>query len=423
MLLTDFIRSQFGSNNYVRESLQSLQLICTMATLNKLIAEIGGSIKLVHVQEQLGCSPERLEQVRGSIVSSLCEMVKTLSEPLTNASASQLLEHVLVTPFSHTHKTKLSQAIEAKLMSSTITDKLSPTEKQGWKSRTSVLKYFTANDWKIMGDKDIAFNDHSKIVCAVGRLTRGGMRKPSPPVCADIIAALAAAVLVGSVDEVLLYQEVHNLGQTFANFIVDPAIDDLPVVRTWPDSPEDLPSEVLRAMYPEPADQPVIVTIQRFAAVRKVTSCRDTNTAVRDKIKKSKSQANVLAIPQPLAPQQVQEFNPRRLLPTLALSSNRRKRWVSARTRLPRWGRNSSLRVASRLFAKIMVTIAVSNSSTVVRRARLREMMRARPVMTRQTAVDQRGRLPCRPVRKRSLQLKLHRIVPTLRYHLLPSET
>lgn len=275
-----------------------------MATLNKLVAELNGSVKLVRVQEQLGSTPQRVNQLKCSIVASLCEMVKTLIEPLTSDSATMVLELVITTPFDHTHKTQLSDAIEAKLLRSRVVDALSSTDKQGWGNyKSTVLSYFTAKDWEIMGNTDTAFNDHAKIMCAVGRLVRGGMLKPSPPVCADIIAALAAAAWTGSVDEVLLYTEVHNLSQTFASLEIDPSINDLPIVRKWPDSPHDLPSEVARAMYPDPADQPVVVAIQMFTKVRKVTSCRNTKTVIRDKVKpKSQSSALVVAHPPQVHP-------------------------------------------------------------------------------------------------------------------------
>ncbi|CAK0804801.1 unnamed protein product, partial [Prorocentrum cordatum] len=174
----------------------------------------------------------------------------------------------------------------------------------GWaSSKSTVLSYFTAKDWEIMGNPDTAFNDQAKIMCAVSRLVRGGMLKPSPPVCADVIAALAAATWTGSVDEVLLYNEVHNLSQTFASWETDPSANDLPIVRKWPDSPHDLPPEVARAMYPDPADQPVVVAIQMFTKVRKVTSCRNTKAVIRDKVKpKSQSSALVVAHPQPVQP-------------------------------------------------------------------------------------------------------------------------
>eukprot|EP00959_Pyramimonas_sp_CCMP1952_P415844 8712634-Pyramimonas_sp.AAC.1 len=275
-----------------------------MTTLNKLVAEINGSIKLVSVQEQLGSTPQRINQLKCSLVASLCEMVKTLIEPLTSDSATTVLELVINTPFDHTQKNQLSDAIEAKLLKSRVVDRLSATEKQGWaSSKSTVLSYFTAKDWEIMGNPDTAFNDQAKIMCAVSRLVRGGMLKPSPPVCADVIAALAAATWTGSVDEVLLYNEVHNLSQTFASWETDPSANDLPIVRKWPDSPHDLPPEVARAMYPDPADQPVVVAIQMFTKVRKVTSCRNTKAVIRDKVKpKSQSSALVVAHPQPVQP-------------------------------------------------------------------------------------------------------------------------
>eukprot|EP00959_Pyramimonas_sp_CCMP1952_P100023 2091474-Pyramimonas_sp.AAC.1 len=66
---------------------------------------------------------------------------------------------------------------------------------------------------------------------------------------------LAAAVHEQPVDEVLLYREVHKLIQSFDGVELDPGIAELPVIKHWTDSPNDLPAAAKSAMCPDPTDQ------------------------------------------------------------------------------------------------------------------------------------------------------------------------
>ena len=271
-----------------------------MASLNKLTTEIVGSAKLISTQQRLGATPDRLARLTSSLAGSLCEMVAKLAESLDSEKATTLLELVHGTPFDDKQQLQISDAIEAKLLASRAVDKLGAAEKQTWGNRTrAVLNYFTKSDWGIFMNGDKPFNAHEKVMRAVARLASGGFVKPAPPVCADIIAMLAAAVCDQPVDEVLLYQEVHKLAQSFAGVPHEPGLADLPIIRSWPESPDDLPMTVKMAMYPDPQDQPVTMTLPAFPSMRKATSCRDTNKSVRDKIKKvpTPSQSLVPATP------------------------------------------------------------------------------------------------------------------------------
>ena len=262
-----------------------------MASIARLTAEIHGSAKLITTQQRLGTAPVRMAKIIDSLANSLCQMISSLAEPLDMPSAATLVELLGSTPFSKTHIETLSDALDARITMHAGTT-LGVLEKQAWpKDSHAVLKYFTQSDWDIFCNKDMPFNSQAKILRAVSRLGSGGFLKPSPPVCADIIAALAAAVCMDPVDEVSLYQEVNKLGQSFAGYAKQTGIPDLPMMKTWPLSPQDLPESVKKAMYPDPCDQPVHMPLLWYTCIRKVTSCRITKTEVRDKMKKEKGAA------------------------------------------------------------------------------------------------------------------------------------
>ena len=289
-----FVRSCCGSSFVARVVSAPPSHSSVMASIARLTAEIHGSAKLITTQQRLGSVPERMAKLTSSLTRSLCQMISTLAEPLDSTAAATLLELLVHTPFDKTHVAEISDAIEARITVAAVTS-LGPTEKQAWpKHSHSVLNYFTESDWDIFCNKGLPFNSPTKILRAVSRLVSGGFVKPSSPVCADIIAALAAAVCMETVDEVCLYQEVHKLGQSFAGVAEQQGVLDLPVIKEWPVSPLDLPESVKNAMYPDPLDQPVQKPLLGYKTIRKVTSCRNTKTEVRDKVKKGAAPSQAL---------------------------------------------------------------------------------------------------------------------------------
>ncbi|CAK0875387.1 unnamed protein product [Prorocentrum cordatum] len=267
-----------------------------MPSVSKLTAETTGSGKLIAAQQRLHAPADRIDELKVSLTNSLCEMIKQLAEPLDSESATALFERVSETHFDTTLQLKISEAIEEALLCSRTAPKLAPTEKQMWKKKShAVLKYFTKSDWEVFCWPDTPFNAVEKVSRAVHRLSRGGLCIPSPPLCADIVAMLAAAVCEQPVDEVLLYREVHKLMQSFDGVELDPGIAELPVIKQWPGSPNDLPAVVKSAMYPDPADQAVDINLPAFASVREVTSCRDANKSIREKIKTTPTPSQALA--------------------------------------------------------------------------------------------------------------------------------
>eukprot|EP00959_Pyramimonas_sp_CCMP1952_P070635 1474966-Pyramimonas_sp.AAC.1 len=73
---------------------------------------------------------------------------------------------------------------------------------------------------------------------------KGAMLKPSPPMCADMVATLVAAKhdYDYNSNQVEMYTMVHKIKMVFGS--TPSSTGDLPQLRVWPESPRELPSAV-----------------------------------------------------------------------------------------------------------------------------------------------------------------------------------
>eukprot|EP00959_Pyramimonas_sp_CCMP1952_P057387 1197886-Pyramimonas_sp.AAC.1 len=77
----------------------------------------------------------------------------------------------------------------------------------------------------------------------VSRLSKGGLVRPSSACCADLVALLATLRWADECTPLSLYEAVFALGGAFKTVSLD-SVSHLPVVKTWPDHPSELPEEI-----------------------------------------------------------------------------------------------------------------------------------------------------------------------------------
>ena len=135
----------------------------------------------------------------------------------------------------------------------------------------------------MLSDSELPFDTHDKFQVIIDRLVRGGIVKPSPPSCADIVAMLATHAWHEDVDATRLYQAVQTLGKKFKEQ-TGGKITIFPFMKKFPESPSDLPAPLFKNMYPEETDPPVLQNLPNFMIARGMTNCRSTGKNVRDLI-------------------------------------------------------------------------------------------------------------------------------------------
>jgi hypothetical protein len=252
-----------------------------------ILAEVQGSTRVIKSQARIQQSEEKLVAIKASLAGSLKNMIGRLSQPLTSAQCAELLDAVAETEFTVDQKQDISDALDAKLVSARVQPALGAIETQSFERAGCVLSYLTSADWLALADESKPFNSREKMDVVVNRLSRGGMWKPSLPVCADVVAAIASATyMTCQPDSHDMYLMVGDLMARFREF--KDRADGLPVMRSYPPTPYELPAVIREKMYDD--EEPVTITSDVYAKVRKQVSCKKSNKQVRQNYEHARSE-------------------------------------------------------------------------------------------------------------------------------------
>ena len=261
-----------------------------MATVQAVLTELKGANGLLTTQSLIEGSDLKYPGLRTSLTNSLSQMIRSISQTVTCDAARTMLESINNTSFTVEQKQALSEAVQAKLIGTFAPETLGAQEFQTFGEKTAnVLNYFTQSDMQILADPSTDFDSSIKLTTVVDRFLKGGLFKPSPPTCADVVAMLAALAWNDQIAATRLYECVFTLGKLF-KAKKDFATPDLPILKKYPASPTDLPQVVFDSMFSDPMDPPVTSVVDSFFVVRGMTNCRSSGRHVRDHLQAHRRQ-------------------------------------------------------------------------------------------------------------------------------------
>ena len=250
-----------------------------MTTVQHILNEIKGSSECVNVQIQMGSmGRDDIDNVKKNMCKSMCAMVNTMQR-IGSMEAVPLMHAINDSCFSSEGKQSLVRALQAKLDSFAMTPPLtlSSGDKQTFKTATAHLNYFTQGDWALFTHEDHDPDSDVVTAAVVGRLTGGGMSKPSEICVGDLVTSLWAC-RQGESDPGRQLRHVQKLKAAFAECST---CLHLPVIKIYPVDPSSLSPEHHSAMYKE-GESPTTADIPMWSLKRSKVPCRKSNKLVRE---------------------------------------------------------------------------------------------------------------------------------------------